>query len=47
MLYFNQLILSGGLTKDPEEKTDLSKERAEDTTRLGALRATFEEKPSP
>ncbi len=35
------------LSKDPEEKTDLSKERAEDTARLGALRATFEEKPSP
>jgi choline-sulfatase len=35
------------LSKDPEEKTDLSKERAEDTTRLGALRATFEEKASP
>ena len=35
------------LSKDPEEKNDLSKERPEDTTRLGALRATFEEKPSP
>ncbi len=35
------------LSKDPEEKTDLSKERAEDVARLGALRATFEEKASP
>ncbi len=35
------------LAKDPDEKNDLSKERLEDTTRLGALRATFEEKASP
>ena len=35
------------LSKDPDEKNDLSKERAEDTTRLGALRSTFEEKASP
>lgn len=35
------------LSKDPDEKNDLSQERAEDTKRLGALRATFEEKPSP
>ena len=35
------------LSSDPGEKNDLSQERPEDTTRLGALRATFEEKPSP
>jgi arylsulfatase A-like enzyme len=35
------------LSKDADEKNDLSKERAEDTARLGALRATFEEKPAP
>ncbi|MEP7121238.1 MAG: sulfatase-like hydrolase/transferase [Byssovorax sp.] len=35
------------LSKDPDEKSDLSKERPEDTTRLGALRAPFEEKSSP
>ena len=35
------------LSKDPDEKNDLSKERAEDTTKLGALRAQFEEKASP
>jgi choline-sulfatase len=32
------------LSKDPDEKNDLSKERAEDTARLGALRTPFEEK---
>ena len=35
------------LSKDPDEKNDLSRERTEDTARLGALRATFEEKASP
>ena len=40
-------LLLFDLSKDADEKNDLSKERAEDTARLGALRATFEEKPSP
>jgi arylsulfatase A-like enzyme len=35
------------LSKDPDEKNDLSKERAEDTARLGALRTPFEEKSAP